>query len=72
MSVFEIRVFEKNSKKIDRTLGSRSGSTPPAADRRIQSALGAGSVRARYFNLHGDHPPTPLNSDVVDHVGDTI
>lgn len=72
MSAFEIRVFERNSKKIDRTLGSRSGSTPPAADRRIESSLAAPFVRARVFNSHGYHPPTPLNSDVLGHVGDTI
>lgn len=72
MIEFELRVFERKSKKIARTLGSRSGSTPPAADRQIESALEPRSVRARVFNSHGYHPPTPSNSDVVTRVGDTI
>ena len=72
MSAFEIRVFERKSKKSARTLGSRGGSTPPASDRPIESSIATGLVRARVFNWDADHPPTPLISDVSGHVGGAI
>ncbi len=69
---FEIRFFERKSKKNDRTRGSRSGSTPLAADRPIASARSERLARARSFNYYADHPPTPLNSDVGERFGDMI
>jgi len=65
---FEIRFFERKSKKSARTLGSRSGSTSPGADRRIASAAIERFAHARGINIHGDHPPTPLNSDVGERI----